>query len=587
MKQTDLIARVCESPPNYAWFLGAGASRAAGLPTAADIIWDLKRRHYCREENQDISRQDLQNNAVRERLQSYFDSRGFPSSGAGDEYTVYFEQIFGEDKERQRKYIKAALSEEHVSLSVGNRVFGALMAAGLTRIAFTTNFDTVVEKAVAEVGHQSLSPYHLEGAHAANAALNNEEFPLYCKLHGDFRHDSLKNLAADLEQQNEDLARCLVNAGGRFGFVVSGYSGRDDSVMQLFHRILDAPNPFPHGLYWTVMKGSTPPPSVPLLIERATAEGVEAHIVETQTFDAFMLHLWRNIDSKPQNLDARVRKSGLATVDIPLPAPGEFGPLLRLTGLPILSLPERCHALSFTTPKEWSDLRQAMAESKGGLILTKDETVWGWGSRQTARSVFDTDLTSISEAGVPTEIRPPGNQHVKGFLERALSKSLARGRPLTARTRGYSAYLIADLQGPSQADLAPLSKVVGRTGGVVSGLSTSPTPEFPKAAQVRWAEALRVTVNERNGQLWLLIHPDLWIWPPRARRDAQDFMDRRRRDRLNRKYNELLDGWLEVVLGPHRRGAEVEVSPFETGDEVENPRFLLGSRTAYTRRLRR
>ena len=216
----------------------------------------------------DIERQDLQNSAVRDRLQAYFDARGFPSLGDSDEYSAYFERIFGDDKERQRRYIKGMLSEDRVSLSVGNRVFGALISEGLTRIAFTTNFDTVVEKAVAEMGHQSLSPYHLEGAPAANAALNNEEYPLYCKLHGDFRYDSLKNLSADLKQQNEDLAVCVVNAGSRFGFVVAGYSGRDDSVMQLFDCVLSAPNPFPHGLFWTVMKGTTVPPSVLRLIER-------------------------------------------------------------------------------------------------------------------------------------------------------------------------------------------------------------------------------------------------------------------------------------------------------------------------------
>ena len=461
------------------------------------------------------------------------------------------------------------------------------MAAGLTRIAFSTNFDTVVEKATAEMGHQSLSPYHLEGAHAANAALNNEEFPLNCKLHGDFRYDSLKNLSTDLEQQNDDLSRCLVNAGARFGFVVSGYSGRDESVMQLFDRVLDSPNPFPLGLYWTLMKGSTPPPSVSRLLSRATAQGVEAHMVETQTFDAFMLHLWRNIHNKPRDLDAKVRKTAPATVDIPLPPPGGLVPLLRLTGLPVLSLPERCHSLSFSAPKEWDDLRQAMADSKGGLILTKGDGVWGWGSREAARAAFGRDLSSIAEAHVPRELRATGYHHVKGFLERALSKSLARGRPLLARTRGYSAYVIVDLHAPSQTNLAPLSQIVDRTSGFVPGLSTSPTPEFPNAEPVRWAEALRITVDERNGQLWLLVHPDLWVWPPRARSDAQDFMHQRRRDRRNRKYNELLDAWLQVALGPHQRGAEIELSPFDTGDEVENPRFLLGSRTAFTRRLRR
>ena len=198
--------------------------------TASDIIWDLKKRYYCREENQELDRQDIQNQAVRERIQSFMASRGFPAEGADGEYATYFEKIFSSDKERQRKYLKAALSEDKVTLSVGNRVLAALMSEERARAVFTTNFDTVVERAFAEV-RRSLAAYHLEGSASAVQAINNEEFPLYVKLHGDFRYDNLKNLAADLATQNEDLARCLTIAGSRFGFVVTGYSGRDASVM--------------------------------------------------------------------------------------------------------------------------------------------------------------------------------------------------------------------------------------------------------------------------------------------------------------------------------------------------------------------
>ena len=79
MDQKEFTSIFSGRPQNFAWFLGAGSSRTAGLPTATDIIWDLKRRHYCREENQDISRQDIQNDAVRARIQSFMESRGFPA----------------------------------------------------------------------------------------------------------------------------------------------------------------------------------------------------------------------------------------------------------------------------------------------------------------------------------------------------------------------------------------------------------------------------------------------------------------------------------------------------------------------------
>lgn len=54
MNQAEFVRIICERPERYAWFLGAGASHNANLPTAEDIITDLKRRYYCSEENQKI-----------------------------------------------------------------------------------------------------------------------------------------------------------------------------------------------------------------------------------------------------------------------------------------------------------------------------------------------------------------------------------------------------------------------------------------------------------------------------------------------------------------------------------------------------
>jgi hypothetical protein len=107
MDQSEFTSIFCMRPQNFAWFLGAGTSRTAGLPTANDVIWDLKRRYYCREENQEISRQDIQNKAVKARIQSFMESRGFPAQWAENEYTTYFEKIFKDDKERQRRYLKS------------------------------------------------------------------------------------------------------------------------------------------------------------------------------------------------------------------------------------------------------------------------------------------------------------------------------------------------------------------------------------------------------------------------------------------------------------------------------------------------
>src|ERR1700760_2248506 len=90
--QFELTSTFCIKPQQFAWFIGAGTSAVAGLPTAWDIMWDLKRRYYCREESQDISRQDVQIEAVRARIQSYMIAQGFPEERGPGEYTTYFQK---------------------------------------------------------------------------------------------------------------------------------------------------------------------------------------------------------------------------------------------------------------------------------------------------------------------------------------------------------------------------------------------------------------------------------------------------------------------------------------------------------------
>jgi SIR2-like domain len=592
MDQKQLTSLFCARPQNFAWFFGAGASRSAGLPTAKDIIWDLKRRYYCQEENQDISRQDTHSDAVKARIQAFMDSRGFPPQGAADEYATYFEKIFGADLERQRRYLKSILSEEKVTLTVGNRVLGALIAAGLCRVAFTTNFDSVVEKAVAEVAGRSLSAFHLEGSHAANQALNNEEFPVYCKLHGDFRYKRLKNLPEDLKAQNAELAKCLLNAGTRFGFIVTGYSGRDASIMELFRSVLAGPNPFPHGLYWTETQTKTQtqtsplPPAVQDLLEEAQAKGVDAHHVPIETFDTLMLRLWRNIEDKPAALDARVCKSHFTPARIPLPAMGEGNPILRLNALPILSAPTQCHSLSFRKPKEWEDLREARRKSENGLILTKSDTVWCWGGTQLIKDVFDEDPASIEVRAVPADLGSPDNLHVKRFVEDALCAALIRGKPLLTRTTRTSAFILVDPHADDTGSLEGLCKIVGKASGTIAGLFTPATEDHPQPEKVAWAEAVRVSIDMKNGQTWLLLDPDIWIWPVRAKEFAAEFMDERRQDRYNNKYNALLDIWIRLILGPAERNSEVTVLAFEDGSDVENPKFRVLNRTGFAWRLK-
>jgi hypothetical protein len=169
-------------------------------------------------------------------------------------------------------------------------------------------------------------------------------------------------------------------------------------------------------------------------------------------------------------------------------------------------------------------------------------------------------------------------------MEEVFCKALARGKALRARVSRQTVYIVADALNNRQEDLQSLSSLVGSLSGIVPGLMTPVTEEHPVPEKVTWAEAARVSIDFKDGKLWLLIEPDVWIGPPRARRFAVDFLDKRRGGRFNREFNDLLDAWVHVVLGTPERNAEVALMAFDDGTGAENPSFRISSRTAFARR---
>jgi hypothetical protein len=102
-------------------------------------------------------------------------------------------------------------------------------------------------------------------------------------------------------------------------------------------------------------------------------------------------------------------------------------------------------------------------------------------------------------------------------------------------------------------------------------------------AGATWAECVALRLQERNGQLWLLLHPDIWISPLSSRRDAIEFMKSRRRYRYNPQANAVLDAWITILLGAVGGRDPVTVTAY-AGTE-HSPAFSVGTRTAFSRKV--
>ena len=83
----DFARRFSLRATNLMWFLGAGASASAGLPTAIDMVWEFKQKLFVSQRRGSLQTvSDLSHPTVRDRLQAHIDSLDLPPSGAPDEY---------------------------------------------------------------------------------------------------------------------------------------------------------------------------------------------------------------------------------------------------------------------------------------------------------------------------------------------------------------------------------------------------------------------------------------------------------------------------------------------------------------------
>jgi hypothetical protein len=125
----DFARRFSMRAGGLMWLLGAGASAAAGIPTAWDMIWEFKQQLFVSQRR--VSPKavaDLSNPAVRRSLQSFIDGLGrYPSTGAPDEYAALFEAAYPSEHDR-RTYIAAKLAGAKPSF--GHIALPSLIKAG-------------------------------------------------------------------------------------------------------------------------------------------------------------------------------------------------------------------------------------------------------------------------------------------------------------------------------------------------------------------------------------------------------------------------------------------------------------------------
>jgi hypothetical protein len=355
--------------PQAMWFLGAGASASAGVATAGQMTWDFKRRIFCSEERVPLTAlQNVDDPRVRDRIQRHFDPTGHPPLGDPAEYAHYFELAYSSERDR-RHYISARV--KGAEPSYGHVALAALLAARRARVVWSTNFDPCVETSAARVFGTTaeLTVTSLDNPGLAEQALSEERWPLYVKLHGDFQSQRLKNIADELREQDARLRAVLVDACRRYGLIVIGYSGRDASIMEALNESAK-PGGYPAGLFWVHRGGSPPLPAVESLVAEAATAGIDAAIVEGETFDEVLADVLHQTSEVPQELMTTVDREAPRLGHAPIPGAGTAWPVVRTNALAVVDFPSTCRSIDCTIggTKDVRDAVQIAGVAKEVLV---------------------------------------------------------------------------------------------------------------------------------------------------------------------------------------------------------------------------
>ncbi len=251
------------------------------------------------------------------------------------------------------------------------------------RIVWTTNFDTCVETSVFRTFDNagSIVVADLSNPNLAIEGLSEERWPILVKLHGDFQSRRLKNTADELREQDSQLRKALTDCCERYGLVVIGYSGRDESVMR---SLSDAAveGGFPQGLFW-IHRGPEPPlDSVQQLIDKAVAVGIDAAIVEADTFDEVLGDVLRQTPGLPKGLLSAAEQAAPRLTPAPLPSNGASWPVIRTNALFAVSgFPSVCRRVQSDVggTKELRDAVEAAGASEELVVARTNAGVLAFG----------------------------------------------------------------------------------------------------------------------------------------------------------------------------------------------------------------
>lgn len=206
----------------YALLLGSGVSRTASIPTGWEVTLEL----------------------IRQIAHLHGESCGADPAGwykdkygKDADYSEVFDTLAQNPTERSqllKRYFEPTEEEREQGLkrpTDAHRAIARLMKDGYVRVVLTTNFDRLLETALAEVG--APTPSVIASADSVEGALPlSHPGSFIIKLHGDYLDTRIKNTPEELAAYDPRMSALLDRVIDEFGVITCGWSSDWDIALK-------------------------------------------------------------------------------------------------------------------------------------------------------------------------------------------------------------------------------------------------------------------------------------------------------------------------------------------------------------------
>lgn len=260
----------------YAVLLGSGVSRSAKIPTGWEVTLDLVRKLA-----------GLTGEACDPTPEEWYQAK----YGREPDYSEILAAIAKKPAERQqllRSYWEPTEQEREEGAkqpTSAHRAIASLAEQGFVRVIITTNFDRLMEIALADVG---ITPTVLSSPDLVHGAL-----PLIhtrcCvfKVHGDYLDTRIKNTPEELSSYPPEFDALLDRIFDEFGLIICGWSSDWDESLR--NAMLRAPSRR-FATYWAV-RGEPSDLAKQLITQRG------AEVIPIDNADTFFQSLQQQVMS--------------------------------------------------------------------------------------------------------------------------------------------------------------------------------------------------------------------------------------------------------------------------------------------------